>query len=201
MEGLNRQFPHLQVTLADATACYSGVRPVVAGGKTEPSAESRESALWSSPGWIGATGGKLTTFRVTARKVLSLAARQLPQMAPLAERVQPRRKSNRVEARYGTDGAAWLGQSLWSRDRETIAATPYRWGELRWAARRESVAHLDDLLLRRTRLGLLLPEGGAALFDHVAAICREELGWGEVRWIQERNRYLDLWRRQHAVQA
>jgi len=31
---------------------------------------------------------------------------------------------------------------------------------LRWAARAEAVSHLDDLLLRRVRLGLLLPGGG-----------------------------------------
>ncbi|MDR3417961.1 MAG: glycerol-3-phosphate dehydrogenase/oxidase [Nevskia sp.] len=199
MEGLVHQFPQFGLTLGDATACYSGVRPVVAGGKADPSAESRESAIWSSPGWVGITGGKLTTFRVTARKVLSLAAQQQPRLAPLpGESVAPPAAS-RMEARYGADGARWLAQSLWARDRERIAGSPYTWGELRWAARRESVMRLDDLLLRRTRLGLLLPEGGAWMFDGIAAICRDELGWSEARWVQERNRYLELWRRQHAV--
>jgi glycerol-3-phosphate dehydrogenase len=33
------------------------------------------------------------------------------------------------------------------------------WAEIRWAARNEAVQHLDDLLLRPVRLGLLAPRG------------------------------------------
>ena len=40
-----------------------------------------------------------------------------------------------------------------------IEGSPVLWSELRWAARAEGVVHLDDLLLRRTRIGLLLPAG------------------------------------------
>lgn len=199
MEGLNHQFPELKLRLEDAISCYSGVRPIVSSGKDDPSAESRESASWESPGWIGITGGKLTTFRVTAREVLALAAKQLPQLAPRADVPGEAPAADRLVARYGADGAAWIAQSAWAADREPIAGTPYLWGELRWAARNESVVHLSDLLLRRTRIGLLLPKGGTALLDRVAAICREELHWDETRLAMERSRYLDLWRRQHAV--
>ena len=61
--------------------------------------------------------------------------------------------------------------------------------------------HLDDLLLRRTRLGLLLPHGAAALLEDVRDICRQELGWDDARWAQERSRYLELWRLNHQVPA
>jgi glycerol-3-phosphate dehydrogenase len=199
MEGLAHQFPGLGLKLEDAICCYSGVRPIVASGKDDPSAESRESASWERPGWIGITGGKLTTFRVTAREVLALAAKQLPQLAPRAEASLPEPAADRLSARYGAEGAAWIGHSAWAADRERVAGTPYLWGELRWAARHEAVVHLSDLLLRRTRIGLLLPKGGAGLLDRVASICREELGWDESRLAVERSRYLDLWRRQHAV--
>ena len=190
MEGLAHQFPQLGLKLEDAICCYSGVRPIVSSGKDDPSAESRESASWQSPGWIGITGGKLTTFRVTACEVLGLAAKQLPRLAPRAEAVQAQAQpTSRLAARYGAEGAAWLEQSA-AADREAIPGTPYLWGELRWAARSEAVVHLADLLL---------PKGGAGLLDRVAAICREELHWDETRLAMERSRYLDLWRRQHAV--
>jgi len=199
MEGLAHQFPALGLKLEDAICCYSGVRPIVAGGKDDPSAESRESASWERPGWIGITGGKLTTFRVTARQVLALAAKQLPQLAPRAAAPPPAQQPDRLAARYGAEGAAWISGSAWAADRERVPGTPYLWGELRLAARREAVVHLADLLLRRTRIGLLLPKGGAALLDPIAAICREELGWDDGRLAMERSRYVDLWRRRHAV--
>ena len=80
---------------------------------------------------------------------------------------------------------------------EIIPGTPYIWAELRWAARAEAVAHLDDLLLRRVRLGLLLTEGGKALLPEIERICREELGWSKERWNSEEQRYLELWHKNY----
>jgi hypothetical protein len=57
----------------------------------------------------------------------------------------------------------------------------------------ERVRHLDDLLLRRVRLGLLLPEGGAAHLPAIRAICQPELGWDDARWQEEEARYQALW--------
>src|SRR5581483_4443938 len=82
LEGLAYQFPDLDLRASDAIATYAGVRPVVAGGKADPSAESRESAMWSAPGIVSITGGKLTTFRITARQVLLEASKQLPKLKP-----------------------------------------------------------------------------------------------------------------------
>jgi glycerol-3-phosphate dehydrogenase len=73
------------------------------------------------------------------------------------------------------------------------------WAELRWAARAEGVVHLDDLLLRRVRLGHLLPGGGEALLPETRAICQAELGWDDARWENEEAAYLDLWRRYYSL--
>lgn len=70
-----------------------------------------------------------------------------------------------------------------------MAGTPTTSSQLRWAARGEAVRSLDDLMLRRTRLGLLLPHGGAAILDDVARICADELGWDAQRWQEERAAY------------
>ncbi|MDB5985836.1 MAG: glycerol-3-phosphate dehydrogenase/oxidase [Nevskia sp.] len=198
IEGLAHQFPQLALTLKDASACYAGVRPIVAGGKADPSSESRESAMWTAPGYIGITGGKLTTFRLTARQVLQAAAVQVPSLK-LQISAQPATSNDALAARYGDAFPAWSRTQASAADRAAIDGTPYCWAELRWAARHEQVVHLDDLLLRRTRLGLLLPQGGVDILDGVAVICRDELGWDDTRWLAERARYLRDWQTLHAV--
>jgi glycerol-3-phosphate dehydrogenase len=196
-EALAMQFPKSSLHPADAIAVYAGVRPVVAGGKANPSAESRESAQWSSPGIVHVTGGKLTTFRITAQRVLRAAARDLnrkPRVASLRVRGQA------PASRYGATFDNWLARRP-PDDRSPVHGTPYRWGELRWALRAEQVVHLDDLLLRRTRIGLLLQGGGSELFERVGALCRVELGWDAARWNTELTRYRERWRRLHAPPA
>ena len=72
---------------------------------------------------------------------------------------------------------------------ETDAGTATPWAELHWALRHEQVRFLDDLLLRRTRLGLLLPAGGAELLPRLEPIAREALGWSAGEWRDQCDRY------------
>ncbi|SFF34156.1 glycerol-3-phosphate dehydrogenase [Fontimonas thermophila] len=206
LAGLSRQFPRLRITAADALSTYAGVRPVIDSGKANPSAESRESALWSSPGLVGITGGKLTTFRTTAREVLRAAARQLPQLAPGADRpvftsAMVPATQQRLYGRLGIAAAGAFLQEIPGDELQPVGDTPYSWGELRWAARHEAVVHLDDLLLRRTRLGLVSAHGGEAWLMRILDICREELGWDADRCTAEAQRYRALWRARHAPPA
>jgi len=60
-------------------------------------------------------------------------------------------------------------------------------------------AHLDDLLLRRTRLGLLLPAGAPALLPRLEGVAREALGWSAGEWRDERERHARLVADCHAV--
>jgi glycerol-3-phosphate dehydrogenase len=179
LDALGAQFPGLALTAHDAIATYSGIRPVVAGGKGDPSAESRESAMWSGPGTVGITGGKLTTFRVTAREVLTEAAKQVPRLAPAA------------------DGPV-IGEAPTPAPGDAIAGTPFTWGALQASARDEYVVHLEDLMMRRTRLGLVAEGGGASLLAEVKRVCAPELGWDDERWANEERDYLAYWQRQHA---
>jgi glycerol-3-phosphate dehydrogenase len=66
------------------------------------------------------------------------------------------------------------------------------------AAAAESVVHLDDLLLRRTRLGLTSPDGGLAALRAVRSAVQQVLGWDDARWTAEEDRYLDLWNRYYS---
>ncbi len=201
IEGLAHQFPDLNLRATDAIATYAGVRPVVAGGKADPSAESRESAMWSAPGIVSITGGKLTTFRITARDVLREAAKQLAKLKPRRALPAFMNASDTGDVRlFGRLGAA--AQQVLAdlpRDEQVrIDGTPYTWAEIRWAARNERVVHLQDLMLRRTRLGLVTPRGGASLLPRIGAICREELGWDDTRWAREVQDYETVWQAQHA---
>jgi glycerol-3-phosphate dehydrogenase len=201
IEGLAHQFPKLRLGAADALATYSGVRPVVAGGKANPSAESRESAMWSSPGLVSITGGKLTTFRVTARHVLREASRQVPKLRPKRALAAFAGAADLGEVRlFGRLGAA--AQTMLAdvpREHQVaIDGTPYSWAELRWAARNEQVVHLQDLLMRRTRIGLTCPQGGVALLPRVREICASELGWSDSKWSAEENDYRSYWLANHA---
>ena len=78
-------------------------------------------------------------------------------------------------------------------ERQKIGTSPYLWAELRQAACCEAVVHLDDLLLRRLRLGLLLPDGGIRLLERMQSFVQEALGWDETRWHQEAAAYTRLW--------
>ncbi|MEG2962706.1 MAG: glycerol-3-phosphate dehydrogenase C-terminal domain-containing protein, partial [Janthinobacterium sp.] len=80
-----------------------------------------------------------------------------------------------------------------------VPGTQTLWAQLRWGARNEDVRHLDDLLLRRTRLGLQLAGGALAIMPRLRAICQHELGWSDARWDAEQQRYLALWRRHYSV--
>lgn len=207
MAAVESQCPSLGLTLQDVLSTFSGVRPVVGTGKVDPSRESRDHVVWVEEGMITVTGGKLTTFRLIAYDVLKAARRCLPGLAR-PEKRQPLLRRPRAAFPAGTtldeaqqrrllgrcgDEAAALVEAARPGELETIGNTRTLWAELRWAARAEGVVHLEDLLLRRVRLGLLLPRGGAEFLPRIRAVCQEELGWDDAHWEAEEAAYLALW--------
>jgi glycerol-3-phosphate dehydrogenase len=207
MEALRFVFPEQEFDFKDVMSTFSGLRPVVNTGKADPSKESREHAIWDEHGLLTVSGGKLTTFRIMARDALKAAKKYLghvdfdvetpvldsfPPEAELlfADSTLPPAQQLRILARYGIQSAPLFTANT---SHEFIPDTPYFWEELRQAARAEGVVHLDDLLLRRVRLGLLAPNGGLALLPRIRAIVQAELGWEDVRWETEANEYAALW--------
>ena len=84
---------------------------------------------------------------------------------------------------------------------ECVGATQTLWAELAHAASHELVLSLDDLLLRRTRLGLLLAQGGAAELPRVREVCQTRLGWSDAQWDEQQQRYLLLWQQCYSLPA
>ena len=207
MAAVEYQFPSLAITLEDIISTYAGVRPVIGCGKLNPSDESREHIIWEENGLFTVTGGKLTTFRLIGLDVLKAIRHRLPEMPepdyhmPVLNQVDYQipeckdlsdRCRRRLLGRLGSD-ALPMAKSAQPGEMDTIPGSNYLWAELRWAARAEAVSHLDDLLLRRTRLGHILPKGAESILPRVKSICLEELGWSENRWKQEQVDYQTLW--------
>ena len=76
---------------------------------------------------------------------------------------------------------------------------PFLWAELRWAARDGAVVHLDDLLLRRLRLGLQVRRGGVTEMEDLRPFIQPELGWDNIRWQWEVARYARIRELYYAV--
>jgi glycerol-3-phosphate dehydrogenase len=227
MAALHDQFPALDLAEDDVLATFAGVRPVIDTGKADPSKEARDHVLWQQEGLLTVTGGKLTTFRAIALDVLRHAALQLPNwQADLTPRAifdavpppaaaplvpsgahwrgtgrqlrLPPGQARRLQGRYGAQAAALVAASH-EGELEPIPGTETLWAQLRWAARHESVQHLEDLMLRRSRLGIQLAQGGAAVLERVRAICQPELGWDDQRWAAEQAAYLALCRSHYSL--
>jgi glycerol-3-phosphate dehydrogenase len=54
------------------------------------------------------------------------------------------------------------------------------------------VGRLDDLLLRRVRVGNTRPAGARDLLPQIRALCQSRLGWDDARWADETARYLEI---------
>jgi len=207
-------FPSLGLTLGDVIASFAGVRPVIGSGKIDPSKESRDHVIWEDDGLVTVTGGKLTTFQPIAVDTLKAVRHRLPDLPRIDSNVPvfnpvsldwlkadvalDETARRRLLGRYGADAPALVAAAQ-PGELEPIPGTPILWAALRWAARAEGIVHLDDLLLRRVRLGLLQPQGGAALMGDIRRICQPELGWDDARWQAEESAYLKLCRDHYSL--
>ena len=194
---------------ADLTGAYAGVRPLITTGDPKKSVDiSRKAELYeTSSGMVTITGGKLTTWRRMAKmavdRLVEREARdatcrthEIPLGAPVAVSELPRVDAISVtalEALAGRYGHAAHDVLAVARERSELAqpivsGLPDLLAEAAFAVRREQAATIGDVLLRRTRLGLiagrdLAPDGPAV--QRVAAVLQAELGWDEARLREE----------------
>jgi len=196
-------FPQRPPVREDVISSWSGVRPIITSGKSrDPSKASREHKVWVENGMVSCSGGKLTTFHHMALDVLSRAEKFLPRPSKTSTGriftkasasgadIMPEdpERGERLLGRYGEDAAELLALAG-EHERGCIPGTRTCLAQVRWALMHESVLHLDDLMLRRTRLGILLENGGSEVLDRVGPICREVLGWNDEKWRLEVARY------------
>lgn len=210
LEALNFLFPDVGASRKDILSTFSGVRPTIAPkGDINPSHVSRAHAIFEENGLITITGGKFTTFRIMARQTMQTVLAKLGKQAnscdkpifyPLSSsksKAVDHETCQYLHGRYGSHLNGLL-ECAQKNELETIAPLNNAWAELRWAAREEGVVHLDDLLLRRVRLGMLLPNGAQEILPHIRKIAQPELGWDDKRWAAEEKAYVETWKRYYS---
>ncbi len=193
-----------QLTRADVTGVWAGLRPLLAptkgGHMSERTADlsRRHTVRVSSHGVVTVTGGKLTTYRKMAQDTVDAVVdrlgesprrrrcvtKSLPLIGSTAKTRDPvalAQPQGRLLGRYGTETAAVLalaGDRPELRE-PVVPGLPYTGAELVYAAREEMARTLDDVLSRRTRATIqraLATMGSAA---KVAALIAPDMGWDE----------------------
>lgn len=206
LEAVQHTFPDYPVSESDIISTFSGLRPVINTNAPTPSQESRAHQIWQEKGLVTVAGGKLTIFRIMAADVLNFCAQKLPGNPSFDHRtpcfVHPKPENRRdlsnpdwlmMAGRLGADVNQFFKESN-PKDLQPIDPIPQLWAELAWAAKHEAVVHLDDLLLRRVRLGILFPKGGMAMINEIRERIQTPLSWSDQTWAAEVHRYQKIWK-------
>jgi glycerol-3-phosphate dehydrogenase len=159
----------------DVVGAYAGFRPLLEAGGSDGSRTvdlSRRHAVLTGPGGlVTVTGGKLTTYRRMAAEVVDLLTDRPCRTAGLplvgagpVDRADAARLPARLVRRFGTEAAAVAALAGGDPGLAGPVAPglPVLGVEVLWAARHEGALGVDDVLERRTRLGLVRPDADAA---------------------------------------
>ncbi len=210
-------FPQRPPRREDILGTFAGLRPILDTYADDPSDASREEDIWSEQGLVSVSGGKLTTWRSTAEEAVDAIVKRLPneranQTGPCATKgtplagLAPKDLAAQMSAVLDIDPtvvsgmARRLGSLAWNaattaRRRaelrplepdSDLCAAEVR-AHLRWGA----VLHLEDLLLRRVRIGMWNPAQSTDLLRRLRPIVRSELGWDWRRWKNEEQGYIE----------
>jgi glycerol-3-phosphate dehydrogenase len=208
----------LELGPGDLSGAYAGVRPLISTGDPRKSVDiSRKAELYeTSSGMLTITGGKLTTWRRMAKQVVDRLVEREGRVAPcrtddiplgmaaseheldppdgLDEADLPPGYRELLAFRYGHAARNVLRLA---GERPELAAPivdgqPDMLAEAAIAGRLEQARSVADVLLRRTRLGLLAAPGlrSADSVRAVAAALGGELGWDERRVDAEAERWV-----------
>lgn len=201
--GKVNQFVRDPLGPGDVLAKWAGLRPLVTPEREvdESKDVSRRHLLVDDPGVLTITGGKLTAYRAMAEATVDAAMRQLgrregtrtrdlrldgcrpvptaDEVAELSRRLGVERADARHLLRRHGSNVPYLVELIQARPElaeRLHPERPYLAVEAAWAARFEQARDVEDVLERRTRIGLETadPERAARavaeLLDHGAAI-------------------------------
>jgi glycerol-3-phosphate dehydrogenase len=194
----------VEIGAADLVGAYAGVRPLLSTGDPKKSVDiSRRAELYeTSSGLLTITGGKLTTWRRMAKQTVDRLVEREAREAPCHTAEIPLG----MEARPGDlDAPDTVGEEVLSQlafryghaartvleiaagdpklAQPIVEGRPDLLAEAVVAARLEQARTVADVILRRTRLGLLAAPQlrDADAVRPVAAAMGAELGWSKRR--------------------
>lgn len=182
----------LEVALGpdDVIGSYAGLRPLIDSGESSTADVSRQHAVVeSSNGVLSVIGGKLTEYRYMAEDVLDRAVasrglaalpcrtRDLPLVGapanPVSTVSSPAQLPASLVARYGAEAPNVMVAATCDRPTEPVAdGIDVIRAEFEYAVTHEGALTVDDILDRRTRIGLVVADRERAaaaaveLLDH-----------------------------------
>jgi len=186
-----------QLTDADVTGVWAGLRPLLASATGEHLKERtadlsrRHRVTDTHDGVIHVTGGKWTTYRQMAEDAVDAARpyfkglSRTPTKQLRLHGTGPWRPSTQLEThlfrRYGNDAPALL--ELVHADEslgiEVVEGQPYVGAEFVYAARHEMATSLVDLVTRRTRAHLHDARSTLAAATAIARLVAADLRWSD----------------------
>lgn len=199
---INRSFER-QIGPDDVVWSFSGLRPLYDDAAANASAVTRDYVLeldHDGPPVLSVFGGKITTYRRLAEHALEKLGPHLPGMKPawtgdaplpggdmaganfdlfvgtLAARYPflPEATARRLARAYGTRAERLLGDARTSADLGETFGGDLSAREVDYLVRHEWARTSDDILWRRSKLGLRMDrEGVARLGRHLAAVSAE----------------------------
>jgi len=224
LEAMRLAFPAIHVDRSHVVFRLCGVRPLPRSNALTPGQISRDHSYpVLAPGngiafpIYSLVGGKWTTFRALAEQVSTEILRVLerprvrgsadlsigggkgyPRMLEGAGLPQERLAT--LQDRYGT-GADRVAAHLQAGPDAPLACHPgYSRREIEFMALQERVVHLDDLVLRRTLMGLL-GEVNRPLLEELVRIVSPVLQWSERDAASEVERTIRILEQVHGVTA
>lgn len=208
---------------ADVVGTFAGLRPLIASRQGPSAALSREHAVLTSPGGlVSIIGGKLTSFRTMARDAVDAVAqrnggRSNPRpagglildgaagvagaRARLAATDLPAAQQEYLLESYGAAATAVIaaGDGRPEMLRPLAGDLPICAAEIVHACRADMAVSLADVMFLRTRLSVLLPDGGAGIVEQVGATMARELRWDDRRRAHQQRLWEDTVRRERAA--
>jgi len=204
LEPLGELFCGAPVDRSDAVSAWAGLRPLIAEpGKAPHEISRRDEVMVGPAGVVTVAGGKLTGFRPMANAVVERVARVAGlTLAPaLGDREPPlpggdfdgdlaaleaslarefgvsRPCAARLAGLYGSEAPAVAALGT-----EPLApGIPVLRCEVDWSARVEGAVTVEDVLYRRLRVALFVPEARDASVEPVADRMQQLLGWSVER--------------------
>jgi glycerol-3-phosphate dehydrogenase len=206
------------VTFADVTGVWSGLRPLVKMDESSAKAgrtadlSRRHRVFTSETGVVTVTGGKLTTYREMAQdavdevcEILGTKSRCRTKSLALhgAKGKRPRatQADRHLDGRFGSDSSAIkaLIESDATLGNELVPGLPYLRAEAVFAVTHEMAESIDDILTRRTRARLLDRRACVAAATNTADLVAPLLGWNDAQRSASIAEFLDECAREDAA--
>ncbi len=180
LEGVQYQFPYATLKREDIYSTWSGIRPVVSNDiNKDPSKESRDIYVELHNNLLTITGGKLTTFRIEAKKVLNILKKYF-KISTLEihynliknhnlHNLEKIKDSLRILSFYGENGLEILKKI--EMNPKIISEFIYYTHnciyeeEIKYSIKNEWVVFWEDLFYHRFRFGLVKKEKQSDIYN------------------------------------